>query len=778
MPKSVRPRAPLASDASSRSSSSQAAPAAAPRLPFGALMLAASVGSWAQTAPVAPASGGTLGTVTVTGEAEVDSKQQVQTRKTNIGKGTQEIRDIPQSINVITEKLIDDVKLDTLKDALHYSAGITFAATENGTDQDIRLRGFPVATTGDLLIDGMRDPSQYDRDTFNLDRIEVLRGSASMIFGRGSTGGVINQVTKKPLLADQSDVVGTLGSRGYARTTGDFNVRTGEDSAFRLNAMWNKAGNGGASIDKYGIAPSYSWGLGTRDEFTVGLFHLNVDNVPLAGTRYLSNGTFRDGVAQSSIAPLRPGAFYGTASDYVTGKATYGTLSHVHLFDDGGELRSQLRTGTFDRAQWGTTAGFCGVALTAAGACPAGTAAVTAATLNPLTVVSRSGLAPRKDRYEGTYLQSDYSNQYTWGGMRHEVLAGIDAAREKADRYGAWGPVGTNYAKGATFVGTPDDGRTLALSPIWRPTSDYAATSMGAYVQDLVQVAPAWKLLGGLRYDRFSGDFRQQTYANANTVLPNATPQTSLSNGVWSYRAGVLYQPSPTQSYHLSYATSFNTSADTYQFVTPQNAATPPEKSRNIEIGAKLDWLDGKLSTRAAIFRTEKFNERTTDADFAQSAYLLSGKRHSAGLELDVVGRLTPQWEVYASYSYIPLAKIDQAARDQQAVVGQRVGLTPKQTGAVWLSYQATPQLRLAGGLRGASQNRPLQGTTGAASTTAYVPGYVVGDLMVEYKFTPDLYAQLNVGNVTNRLYGDQLYPGFVLAGAQRSVLLTVGARF
>ena len=749
-------------------------------------MLAASVGSWAQTAPPAPASGGTLGTVTVTGEAEVDTKQQVQTKRTHLGKGTQDIRDIPQSINVITEKLIDDVKLDTLKDALHYSAGITFAATENGTDQDIRLRGFPVATTGDLLIDGMRDPSQYDRDTFNLDRIEVLRGSASMIFGRGSTGGVINQVTKKPLLADQSDVVGTVGSRGYARTTGDFNVRTGEDSAFRLNAMWNKAGNGGASIDKYGIAPSYSWGLGTRDEFTVGLFNLNVDNVPLAGVRYLSNGTFKDGVAQSSIADLRPGAFYGTDSDYVTGRATYGTLSHVHLFDDGGELRSQLRTGTFDRAQWSTAAGFCAVPsnLVAsqrfgnAGACPTGTPAVTAATLNPLTYVLRNGLAPRKDQYDGTYLQSDYSNKYTWGGLRHEILAGIDAARESADRFGAWGSVGTNYVKGDTRAGTPDDGRTLAISPIYRPTNDYAATSLGAYVQDLVEVAPGWKLLGGLRYDRFSGDFRQRTYASANTVIPSGTAETSLSDGVWSYRAGVLYQPSPTQSYHLSYSTSFNTSADTYQYVTPQNAATPPEKSRNIELGAKLDWLDGKLSTRAAIFRTEKYNERTTDSDFANEAYLLSGKRHSAGFELDVVGRITPQWEVYASYSYIPVAKIDQAGSAQQNVVGLRVGLTPKQSGAVWLSWQATPQLRLAGGLRGASQNRPLQGTTGAASATAYVPGYVVGDVMVEYKFTPDLYAQLNVGNVTNRLYGDQLYPGFALAGAQRTVLLTVGARF
>ncbi|MET0542587.1 MAG: TonB-dependent receptor plug domain-containing protein, partial [Variovorax sp.] len=295
MARSRRPRTPA------RSVTSPAAPVAStPRtvvreasaFPLGALMLAASVSSWAQTSAPAgapEAKPSVLPTINVTGEVEADNKNEVQTKKTNIGKGTQDIRDIPQSINVITEKLIDDVKMDTLKDALHYSAGITFAATENGTDQDIRLRGFPVATTGDLLIDGMRDPSQYDRDTFNLDRIEVMRGSASMIFGRGSTGGVINQVTKKPLLADQTDLVGTVGTEGYYRATADFNKRVGETSALRINAMWNKADNGGANIDKKGIAPSYSWGLGTRDEVTIGAFYLDVDNVPLSAIRWLAH---------------------------------------------------------------------------------------------------------------------------------------------------------------------------------------------------------------------------------------------------------------------------------------------------------------------------------------------------------------------------------------------------------------------------------------------------------------------------------------------------------
>ena len=737
------------------SAASSATTTRAAMLPLGTLMLAASVGSWAQTTPTP-----TLDTVTIRETAETPQGRDVlQTRTTNIGKGTQDIRDIPQSISVVTEKLIDDAKLDNLKQALHYTSGITFAATENGTDQDIRMRGFPVATTGDLLIDGMKDPSQYERDTFNYDRIEIMRGSASMIFGRGSTGGVINQVNKKPLLIDQYEVEGTVGTAGFFRTTADLNKKLGEDAAFRLNLMYHKADNGGAEVDKYGLAPTVSWGVGTKNEFSVGLFHLNVDNIPRSAIRYL----------QGTVPSLNPKDFYGTSSDYLIGKATYGHASWIHRFDNDSELKTQVRTGTFDRSQWGTTAGF-------------GTTngqPTTIANLGGNTILTRVGLSPRKDSYDATYLQSDYSAKANWLGVKHELLTGIDAAFEKANRYSGYGAVGTNYNKGNTTVGTPNDGRITANVPTYRNTSNYDGQGFGVYAQDLVRIAPMWKLLGGVRWDRFNADMDQINYAANGSVSTNPSSRLRYSS-LWSYRAGALYQPTEHASYHVSYSTSFNTSADTYQYTNQTNANTPAEKSRNFEIGAKLDWLDGKLSTRIAAFRTEKFNERTTDSDFANEAYLLTGARHSSGLELDIVGRLTQQWETYMSYSWTPVARITKAGSSPaaQATVGQRVGLTPKHTASVWLSYQATPELRVAGGVRGASQNRPLSGATGAASATARAPGYVVGDLMVEYRINETFTTQLNVSNLTNRTYGDQLYPGFVVLGEPRAVKATLTARF
>ena len=719
-------------------------------VPLGAMMLAASVSSWAQQAET-PSN--TLKTVTVTGQGEEQGKNQLQTKQTTIGKGKQDIRDIPQSITVMTEKLMDDVKLTSLREALHYTAGITFAATENGTDQDSRLRGFPIAATGDLMIDGMRDPSQYDRDVFNLDRVEVMRGSASMLFGRGSTGGVVNQVSKKPQLLDQSDVVITGGTGDYFRTTADINKRLTETSAIRINAMYNTANNNGATLDKNGIAPSYSWGLGTADEFTVGLYHLNTNNTPPSAMRYF-NG---------SLAPVKAGSFYGTNADVLDGQADYLHGSWNHLFGNGGELRTQVRSGVFERQAWGTTAGAI-----------AGTTV-----FNDATVLTRAGLTPRKDRYKATYFQSDYSNTFEWGGMKHNILAGIDGSHEEAARFQNNGT--TLGTRPNTTVGADGDSPGLtgtAARPVWRNSSNYSSKAFGAFAQDLVQVAEAWKLLGGVRYDSFSGDFEQLAYATGVQNVPTGITPTHLSNSPWSYRGGVLYQPTQYQSYHVSYGTSFNTSADTYQYVTPQNANTPPEKSRNIELGAKLDWLDGKLSTRGAIFRTEKYNERTTDGDFAGTSYLLSGKRHTAGIELDIVGKITPQWEVYGSFTWVPVARIDAAGSAGAGSVGQRVGLTPKQSGAFFVSYQATGQLRFGLGVHGASENRPLAGTTGAASATARVPGYAVADALVEYKFTPDVFMQVNVNNLSNKAYGDQLYPGFTVLGPKRQLLATVGMRF
>ena len=762
----------------------------APRLlPLGAL--AAGFGllhtaAFAQTAPAAPAPAAsaaapaketTMTPISVKAKAESDANS-VRATTSTIGKGTQELRDIPQSVTVVTEKLMEDRRVDTLKEALHQTAGVTFMAAEGG-EEDIRLRGFSLAASGDIYADGIRDPAFYERDTFSFDRVELLRGSASMLFGRGSTGGVVNQVSKVPFLNDATEVNWTLGSHSYMRLTGDFNLKLGEQTALRLNVMKTDADNNGAGskIDKQGIAPTLRWGIGTADEFTVGLYALENNNGINYGMPWLRASSSQASANPSVLLPIDPKSYYGAASDYNDGGVTYGTFGHVHRFGGGGMLKTTIRHGNYYRDQRASTIRFASAATTGADNLSDATRLVRGngtATYNGNNKVQDMGT---------TYAQSDYSNTFKWFGLKNEVLTGIDFAHEIFHNYALITPAGVTLNKNATpiTVGSPDDGSGWVDESlrIKRRSAAFDAKSVGVYFQDLVEVAPGWKILGGLRWDKFKGSY--QTYATADSATTPPGTQTadrSRSDSLWSKRVGVLYQPSDAMSYYASYGTSFNTSGDTYQY-DDLSKNTAPESSENYEIGTKLEAFGGNLSGRVAAFYSIKKNERNRDSDSASPTnYLLSGKRHAAGLEIDLAGRITASWEVYGSYAWVPSAKIDAGAPDgttltQGELVGQRPSLTPRHSGTIWTTYQINPQWRVGGGLNARSSQTPNRNPAGIVA-----PRYVTGDLLAEYTYSDAVSFKLNINNVTNKLYADSLYTGHYIPGAGRMVYLTMTGRF
>ncbi|MGB0129962.1 MAG: TonB-dependent receptor, partial [Rhodocyclaceae bacterium] len=373
-------------------------------------------------------------------------------------------------------------------------------------------------------------------------------------------------------------------------------------------------------------------------------------------------------------------------------------------------------------------------------------------------------------------LQSDYSGKFDWFGLKHSVLAGMDMADDEFAGYTPLLPAGVTLTKPRTTIGTPDDGASVDESRrIVRKNRDFDSKSLGVYFQDMIQIAPQWKLIGGLRWDRFEGTYR--TYSTAAATLGQMTARRGRTDALWSKRFGVLYQPTPLASFHFSYGTSFNTSGDTYQYDAP-GSNTPPEGSRNIELGAKLESESGNLSTRFALFYAQKYNERNRDEDsVSPTNYVLSGERHAAGIEADVAGRIGRDWEIYLSYAWIPSARIDKGASDgttllQGEEVGARPGLTPKHSGTVWTTYQLTPKWRIGGGLNLRSEQTPQQ------APTIKAPAYLTADLMTEYLLARDLKAKLNVTNVTNKRYADYLYRGHYVAGAPRNVQLTLTYAF
>lgn len=718
----------------------------------------------------------TLAPIKVKAQAEGAGKDAYQATETRIGKGVQELRDVPQSITVVTEKLIDDRNLDTLKDALKNTAGISFQAAEGG-EEDIRLRGFSLQSTGDIFIDGMRDPAFYDRDSFNWDRLEVLRGSASMLFGRGSTGGAVNQVGKQPMLIDQNELGITLGNGEYARITGDFNLKTGENAALRLNVMNTAADQWGNRIDKQGIAPTFRWGIGTADEFSVGVYHLQNDNGVHYGLPWLAPGAGGGDFLWDTDAKN----YYGLKSDYARSGTTQGNLSHVHRFGGAsqGELRTAFRTARYDRDQRASAIRFC--TINNDPSCPV---EVTKDNFGPGTVLRRSGdngVQAKVMDMNTRYLQSDYSGRFQVGGLKHSVQAGADLAREDFDNF-AVSPTSPELIKPRTTVGTPDDGASVdeAARQLVRNRT-FEARALGVYAQDLLQVAPAWKLLAGLRWDRMEGTYRNLAAtgggggggANPCTVQPGTTLERRDS--LWSKRFGVLYQPTELQSYHLSYGTSFNTSGDTYQY-DAGTAQTAPESSRNIELGAKIDSAGGNLSTRIALFHSTKYNERNRDSESVDACnYVLSGERHAAGVELDLSGRITPAWEIYGSYAFIPVAKVDASSGAQGTeAVGSRPGLTPKHTGTLWTTYKITPKWRVGAGLNARSGDKPA-GL--APDSLVRASKFITADAMAEYSDGPVSF-KLNVTNLADEHYADQLYRGHYIPGKPRTVQLTTALKF
>ncbi len=743
-------------------------------LPLGALMLAASVSGWAQTTPAAPTNteGKTLAPVTVKEKAE--SRDTLRTTTTTIGKGNQELRDIPQSITVVTEKLIQDRHLDTVKDVLRNTAGVTFQAAEGG-EEDIRLRGFSLATTGDIFIDGMRDPAFYDRDTFNNDRIELLRGSASMLFGRGSTGGAVNQVSKSPRLVTEHEVTTTLGSHGYKRAVGDFNIRTGETAALRLNAMVNTADNNGSgsSIDKRGIAAAYRFGIDEKDEFLASMYYLDNRNGINYGLPWIKPKSTDTSASNTIISGLAPTAYYGLASDHSYGVAQWAALKHTHRFSADSELQTQVRKGSFTRDLRASAIRFAGVGTTAV----TNPAAVDLSNFNDRTRFTRGTNLKIQD-VDTLHAQSDFTSKFSALGVKHAITTGVDFAIEKkvvqAARTAAQG--GVDLIKPTTTAGTPFDGASVNEGArVLYDGNDFTSKAYGIYGQDLIQVAPYWKVLLGLRYDNMLGKYNANTLPAAATG-PFTTTRYEQKISATSKRFGLLFQPSDLQSYHFSYGTSFNTSGDAYSY-NAQSANTPPESSENIELGARFENASKQLTTRVAIFRSTKSNERNTDPDTAATRLLLSGKRHSAGVEVDVMGRITREWETYVSYMWMPVAVVDIAASTATTVgnrVGDRPGLSPRHSGTVWNTYQFTSKLRLGAGINFRGKQSPADVTAPAWEA----PAFVTGDLLAEYYVTPDITVKVNVNNVTNKLYADSLYRGHYTPGAGRMVYAGVGFKF
>ncbi|GJG97472.1 TonB-dependent siderophore receptor [Cupriavidus pauculus] len=699
----------------------------------------------------------TLREVTVRGSSARDDFNPTGSQ---LSKLPEDLRDVPQSVTIVNRALMDSQGASSLADALRNVPGITIGGAEGGQiGNNINLNGFSART--DIYLDGFRDRGQYYRDTFALDQVEVLMGPSSMLFGRGSTGGVINQVTKKPKLQAATEVSGSVTTNGLVRATADVNTPTGDTSAFRISAMaqdGKPSTRDEMSVQDFGIAPSWRFGIGTSTEITLSALLQHNEDMPDYGLPAINGHPVK----------VDRNTFYGFNNDHTRQNIMSLNGGIDHKFSPNLRLRNYTAFNYVETNARETAPNAVG-SINAAGAFTALT--TTNLPLSQLYVRQQSH--DRSIRDYSIFNQTELTAKFDTGSVKHTLLTGLELGHDGYNnqnyyRNGSCGSTALNPATGTSgYVAC-----TPVIDPPYQDSPGSVATRTGnlqggsantvaVYANDSIEFTKQWKAVAGVRYDKYIASISNSINSGntaGNTALANADQNTHFT----SVRLGGIWQPTEQQSYYVSYGTSFNPSLE--QLVgTVGQQSLDPEKNKAYEAGGKWDLMSGNLSLTSAIFRITKDNARS---QIDATTYALTGKIQVDGFRAGVTGRITPKWQVFAGYTYLDAEIKDGIAAGTQGKVPTN---TPKHTATAWTSYSILPSWEVGGGAFYMSQRYANN------TNTVQVGGFVRWDGMIAYH-QPKYDVRLNLFNIFDKKYYDALIQsdgGRSVPGTGRTAMLS-----
>ncbi|MCG8294550.1 MULTISPECIES: TonB-dependent receptor [Pseudomonas] len=757
-----------------------------PRLLVSAIGLAITATS-AYAADPAASNAVTLDATSINGKAEQASTE-YKVEKAASQKYTAPLVDTPRSVTVIPQQVIKDTNALNLQDALRTVPGITFGAGEGGNPQGDRpfIRGFDAQ--GDTYLDGVRDTGAQTREIFAIESVEVAKGPNSAIGGRGAAGGTINLVSKRAHLGNSLDGAWTWGSDQTQRYTFDGNYQFSDSVAGRLNLMThesNVAGRDKVNYDRWGIAPSLAFGLGTPTRVNLDYYHLESDDLPDSGIPYTvpAGGTGN----RTSAHPSKPYAggdhdnFYGlTGRDFRKSRVDIATFAIEHDLTDTLTVKNTLRHGNsmqdYILTQPDDSKG----------------------NVNNGSVWRRANT--RVGNTATTTNQTDLFGEFYLGGLKNSFSTGIELSREESKRStydvdtntrGATattcnpGLIGANSGYNCTSLSNPnpDDPWNGSITRNYAGT-DTKSNTRALYVFDTLELTPQWLVNMGLRYDHFDTQYRGYDASGATVVNKQGVASKGSDTSEFiTGQLGVVWKPADNGSIYVSYATSATppgASLGEGMEGNPLGNTTDrsgnllssdmePEETTNYEIGTKWDLLDERLALTAALFRTEKENARV---QVGTTTYENVGETRVQGIELSASGKITEKWQVFAGYTYMQARQIDGGALGK-ANDGNQLPNTPNNSASLWTTYQVTPKFTIGGGAF------YVDDVYGSVANTTMVDSYVRYDAMAAYKLTKNIDLQLNVQNLTNEVYYDKAFSThFANQAAGRTALLTTSVHF
>ncbi|ONH49668.1 iron complex outermembrane recepter protein [Pseudomonas cedrina] len=660
-----------------------------------------------------------LGPTAITGLSEERSTEHVKgyvaTRNLSATKTDTPIIETPQSLSVVTRDEIRDRQSETLSQTLDLTPGFTSQPTSfNRTSDRFRIRGFDVeSATGGSLRDGLRlQNNSYDgvQEPYGLERAEVIRGAASVLYGQLSPGGLINTVSKRPSQTPYHEINLQAGQNNRKQLSADFTGPLGDSDtlSYRLTLLDRKSDTAADHIqnDKVYVAPALTWQPDDDTSLTLLSFYQKTETgfsapLPYQLTKGVGSGRFQIGRHD----------FIGEPDyDEMNGEMSALGYEFDHRFDEHTRISHKLRYYQSDVTWRYLQVNTAGIA--------------TAQTSGIL----RRQYSDRQERSRGLASDTNVESKWQFGDWQHTFLLGFDGYDTSYDSHNFRGNAPSlnlaTYQYGQPVV--------VNKNPATDRGSQIDTLQKGIYLQDQIKFDERWILLLGGRHD----------WADQHTELFRNSADSGKSDEATTWRAGLVYKADNGLAPYISYSESFFPVAGTNK----AEQSFVPTEGKQYEIGIRYQPEGSATLLSAAVYQLEQRNvlsQDRTDINFSVQV----GEVRSRGFELEAKTEVTPNLSLIASYAYID-ARITKS--DIASEIGQRSEDTPYHQAALWADYRLAalgiPQLRIGGGAR-------YKGTTQASGVPSAMPAYTLYDARASYEIDPHWEVALNANNVTNKRY-------------------------